>query len=127
MSEAHNLLMAAKYFRVTDLSLLITAASATVSLAYSVQAVLTSTEVTAQYAAARSAALFLAVGAVLARPAWRTRQVIVALGLTMGAVQLLDAGIGLGQRDLVKTLGPAATGLAGISCALAAKPGNTPN
>ena len=120
MSEAQNLLMAAKYFRVTDLSLLITAASATVSMAYSVQAVLTGREVTAQYAAARSAALCLAVGAVIARPAWRTRQVIVGLGLTMGAVQLLDAGIGLGERDLVKTVGAAVTGLAGIGCALAA-------
>ena len=28
----------------------------------------------------------------------------MGLGLTMGAVQLLDAGIGLGQRNLVKTL-----------------------
>ena len=97
--------MAAKYFRVTGLSLLITAASATVSSAYSVQAVLIGREVTAQYAAARSAALSLAVGTVIARPAWRTRQVIAGLGLTMGPVQLLDAGMGFGQRDLVKTLG----------------------
>jgi hypothetical protein len=103
---------------LTDLSLLITAASAAVSMGYALQAVLTSSEVTAQYAAARSAALSLAVGAVLARPAWRTRQLIVGLGLTMGAVQLLDAGIGAGQRDLVKTLGPAATGLVGIGSAL---------
>ena len=89
-------------------------------MGYALQAVLTSSEVTAQYAAARSAALSLAVGAVLARPASRTRQVLVGLGLTMGAVQLLDAGIGAGQRDLVKTLGPAATGLVGIGSALTA-------
>jgi len=107
-------------FQLTDLSLLITAASAAVSMGYALPAVLTSSEVTAQYAAARSAALSLAVGAVLARPAWRSRQVIVGLGLTMGAVQLLDAGIGAGQRDLVKTLGPAATGLMGIGSALTA-------
>ncbi len=62
-----------------DVSLLITAASAALSLGYALQAVLTSNEVTAQYAAARSAALSLAVGAVLARPAWRTRQVVVGL------------------------------------------------
>ena len=103
-----------------NLSLAITAVSAGVSLGYAVQAVVTGREVTAQYAAARSAALTLAVAAVLVRPAWRTRQVIVGLGLTMGAVQLLDAGIGVGQRDLVKTLGPAATGAAGIASALAA-------
>ena len=98
--------MATKYLRATDLSLLITAASAAVSLAYSVQAVLTSRAVTAQYAVARSAVLCLAVVAVIARPAWRTRQVIVGLGLTMGAVQLLDAEIGFGQRDLLKTVAP---------------------
>lgn len=111
--------MASKRFQLTDLSLLITTASAAVSMVYALQAVLTSREVTAQYAAARSAALSLAVGTVLARPVWRTRQVIVGLGLTMGAVQLLDAGIGAGQRDLVKTLGPAVTGLLGIGSALA--------
>ena len=105
---------------LADLSLLITTASAAVSMGYAIQAVVTGREVTAQYAAARSAALTLAVGAVLARPNWRTRQVTVGLGLTMGVVQLLDAGIGIGQRDLVKTVGPAATGVAGIVCALAA-------
>ena len=90
------------------------------SLAYALQAYAASKEIIAQYAAARSAALALAVGAVLARPTWRTRQVIAGLGLTMGLVQVLDAGIGLSQRDLVKTLGPAATGIAGIGFALAA-------
>ncbi len=80
---------------------------------------------TAQYAVARSAVICLAVVAVIARPAWRTRQVIVGLGLTMGAVQLLDAEIGFSQRDLLKTVGPAATGMVGISCVLAAEPGNT--
>ena len=112
--------MATTRFRLTDLSLLITATSAAVSMVYASQAVLTGGEVTAQYAAARSAALSLAVGAVLVRPAWRSQQVIVGLGLTMGAVQLLDAGIGLGERNLVKTLGPAATAVAGICSALAA-------
>ena len=106
--------------RLTNLSLLITAASAGVSLGYAIQAMVTGREVAAQYAAARSAALALAVGVVLARPAWRTRQAVVGVGLTMGAVQLLDAGIGVGQRNLVKTLGPAATGAAGVLCALAA-------
>lgn len=112
--------MAPKGIPLTDLSLLITAASATVSMGYAIQAVLTGKEVTAQYAAARSAALSLAVGAVLTRPAWRTRQVIVGLGLTIGAVQLFDAGIGWGQHDLIKTLGPAVTAAAGIGAALAA-------
>lgn len=106
-------------FRATDLSLFITAASTSVSLLYAVQALVTSREITAQYAAARSAALTLSAGALLARPAWRTPQVIVGLGLTMGAVQLFDAGIGVGRRDLVKTLGPAATGAAGIVAAMA--------
>lgn len=109
-----------KRAEVTNVSLLITAASASVSLGYAIQAMVTGREVTAQYAAARSAALALAVGAVLARPAWRTQQAVVGLGLTMSAVQLLDAGIGIGQRDLVKTLGPAAMGAAGVVCALAA-------
>lgn len=106
--------------RLTDLSLLTTTVSVAVSMSYAVQAVLTSREVTAQYAAARSAALTLAVGTVLTRPAWRTDQAVVGLGLTVGAVQLLDAVIGLLQRDVMKTLGPAATGLAGIGCAVAA-------
>ena len=106
--------------RPMTVSLLITTASAAVSMGYAIRAAVTGREVTAQYAAARSAALTLAVGAVLARPAWRTGQVVVGLGLTMGAVQVLDAVIGLGQGNLVKTLGPAATGVAGISSALAA-------
>ena len=105
---------------LTDLSLLITTVSSAVSMGYAIQAVAKGGEVTAQYAAARSAALTLAVGAVLTRPTWRTQQLIVGLGLTMGVVQLLDAGIGIGQRNVVKTVGPAATGVAGIVCALAA-------
>lgn len=66
---AHNLVVAFKRARLTNLSLLITAASASVSMGYAIQAVVMGREVTAQYAAARSAALTLAVGAVLARPA----------------------------------------------------------
>ena len=112
--------MQLKRCRLTDLSLLITMASAGVSLGYVTQAVVTGREVTAQYAAARSAALALAVGAVFVRPGWRTQQTVVGLGLTMGAVQVLDAGIGIGQRDRVKTVGPATTGAAGIIAALAA-------
>jgi len=117
---AYGPVVASKRLKSMNLSLLVTAVSAGVSLGYAVEAVVTGREVTAQYAAARSAALTFAVGAVFARPAWRTRQVIVGLGLTMGTVQLLDAGIGVGQRNLVKTLGPAATGVAGVASALAA-------
>ena len=116
---AHNLLVESKSPRLMNLSLLVTAVSAGVSMGYAIEAVVTGREVAAQYAAARSAALALAVGAVLVRPAWRTRHAVTGLGLIMGAVQLLDAGIGIGQRDRVKTLGPAATGVAGVVVALA--------
>jgi hypothetical protein len=105
----------------TGLSLTITAVSAAVSAAYSLQAVFTSDEVTARYAAGRSVALALAVGAVYAHPAWRTPHLVVGLGLTMGAVQVLDALVGVSEHDLLKTLGPAATGLVGVAAALAVR------
>ena len=74
MSRVQHVLSTANRFRATDLSLPVTAASATVSVTNALQAAPTGKEVSAQYAAARSAALTLAVGAVGARPAWRTRE-----------------------------------------------------
>lgn len=77
---------------------------------------------TAKYAAGRSVALALAVGAVYVHPEWRTPHLVGGLGLTMGAVQVFDALVGVSEHERLKTLGPAATGVAGIVAAIAARP-----
>lgn len=46
----------------------------------------------------------------------------MGLGLTMGAVQVFDALVGVSEHERLKTLGPAATGVAGIVAAIAARP-----
>jgi hypothetical protein len=57
----------------------------------------------AMYAAARSISLALVV---LAIASFRSRDGIAAMAVTMGLVQLLDAGIGFLSHDPFKTYGP---------------------
>ncbi len=58
-------------------------------------------QVFALYAAARAVPLALVTLAALGRRSW-----IVPLGTLAGAAQLLDAGVGLFQHDIGKTVGP---------------------
>lgn len=85
-----------------------TAASAVVSLGYSVAATrpggLTASD--PLYATSRSAAL---ATFALSAPRWRTGGVLLAAAATMTLVQALDAVIGLTVDDPVKIAGPAAT------------------
>ena len=61
----------------------------------------TASEIFALYAAARTVPLALITLATLGRMSW-----ILPLGTLAGATQLLDAGIGIFQHDLGKTIGP---------------------
>jgi hypothetical protein len=58
-------------------------------------------QVFAMYAAARAVPLTLITLAMLGRRSW-----ILPLGTLAGAAQLLDAGVGLFQHDIGKTIGP---------------------
>ena len=53
------------------------------------------------YAAARTVPLALITLATLGQKSW-----MLPLGLLAGAAQLLDAGVGLFQHDIGKTIGP---------------------
>jgi hypothetical protein len=61
----------------------------------------TASEVFAMYAAARTVPLAIITLATLGRKSW-----ILPLGTLAGAAQLLDAGVGLFQHDVGKTIGP---------------------
>jgi hypothetical protein len=58
-------------------------------------------QIFAMYAAARAVPLTLITLATLGRRSW-----VLPLGTLAGVVQLLDAGVGLFQRDIGKTIGP---------------------
>src|ERR1700747_1419595 len=58
-------------------------------------------QIFAMYAAARAVPLTLITLATLGRRSWG-----LPLGTLAGVVQLLDAGVGLFQRELGKTIGP---------------------
>ncbi|WP_143046854.1 hypothetical protein [Bradyrhizobium erythrophlei] len=58
-------------------------------------------QVFAMYAAARAVPLTLITLATLGRRLW-----MLPLGTLAGVVQLLDAGVGLLQHDIGKTIGP---------------------
>ena len=96
----------------------VTALSALISLGYALAAlsVTGTSDAYALYAASRSGALAVAV---LSVGGWRRPGVLFTLALTMAAVQALDALIGLGLHDAVKTVGPAALALIGAGTALA--------
>ena len=61
----------------------------------------TASEIFAMYAAARTLPLAVITLATLGRKSWT-----LSLGTLAGAVQLLDAGVGLFQHDVGKTIGP---------------------
>ena len=81
----------------------VTAASALTSLGFSIAA-LPGGGAIAQYATGRSLALALAA---LSMAALRHRVAMVLVALLMTVVQGLDAVVGIGIGDLVKTAGPA--------------------
>lgn len=58
-------------------------------------------QIFAMYAAARTVPLALITLSALGRRSW-----ILPLGTLAGIVQLLDAGVGLFQHDVGKTIGP---------------------
>jgi hypothetical protein len=58
-------------------------------------------QIFAMYAAARAVPLTLITLATLGRRSW-----MLPLGTLAGAAQLLDAGVGLFQHDVGKTIGP---------------------
>jgi hypothetical protein len=88
----------------------VTAASALVSLGYSVAAViaLDQARVNAMYALSRSAAL---AAAVLVPVFSQTRSSLLTIALAMVIVQALDAVVGATIHDRMKTFGPASLGL----------------
>ena len=63
-------------------------------------------QIFAMYAAARAVPLTLITLATLGRRSW-----ILPLGTLAGAVQILDAGAGLFQHDVGKTIGPLLIGV----------------
>lgn len=82
----------------------ITAASALVSLAFSITALVTEGSPLSFYAASRSLALAVASIALVR---WRSTDGLVVVALLMAAVQAMDAVIGAVAGDPAKTLGPA--------------------
>jgi hypothetical protein len=92
----------------------VTTVSALVSVGFSVAGVLgqSGSDTFARYAASRSVALLIGV-------AWcvgvRSRAALVALAVTMSAVQGFDAVIGLLAHDPAKTYGPLVLAVANFS------------
>jgi hypothetical protein len=88
----------------------VTAASALVSLGYSIAAVVSALDqarVNARYALSRSVAL----AAVVLVPFFsQTRSSLLTIALAMVIVQALDALVGATIHDRMKTLGPASLG-----------------
>ena len=94
--------MMLKYYLLAGFTLI----SATVSLTFAIAAFRSARGVsTAQYALARSSAIFLAACGLLFFPA---RSYVIALAAIMTFVQLLDAVIGI-RVSLFKTVGPLMT------------------
>jgi hypothetical protein len=92
----------------------VTAASALVSLGYSVAAVITAlgeARVNAMYALSRSSAL---AAAVLVPIFSQTRSSLLTIALAMVIVQALDAVVGATIHDRMKILGPASLGLVNL-------------
>lgn len=90
----------------------LTIVSACVSLGYAAAGLRSASEtgrLPSSYALARSAAL---VVVALIAPFTGSRGFIAAAAVAMICVQVLDAGIGAGSRDRLKTIGPALTAVA---------------
>jgi hypothetical protein len=97
---------------------IITVVSAVVSASFSVTALIgvARQDQYAMYAASRSIALLLASLACIGA---RSRHGVMALALTMGLVQGLDALIGLVGHNLGKTYGPLALSVVGLASLIA--------
>jgi hypothetical protein len=97
---------------------IITAVSAVVSASFSVTALIgvARQDQYAMYAASRSIALLLATLACIGA---RSRHGVMALALTMGLVQGLDALIGLVGHNPAKTYGPLALSVVGFASLIA--------
>ena len=97
---------------------IITVVSAVVSASFSVTALIgvARQDQYAMYAASRSIALLLAS---LACVGARSRQGVMALALTMGLVQGVDALIGLVGHNPGKTYGPLALSVVGLASLIA--------
>jgi hypothetical protein len=85
------------------LCLALTAVSALVSLGFSLAA-LRQRNVYAEYAASRSVAL---VAGVILAFGLTSQLLVFALAIVLTVVQALDAVVGIRQRDVMKTVGPA--------------------
>jgi hypothetical protein len=97
---------------------IITVASAVVSASFSVVALLgvARQDQYALYAASRSIALLIASLACIGA---RSRHGVMALALTMGLVQGLDAFVGLVGHDAAKTYGPLVLSVVGLASLVA--------
>ena len=97
---------------------IITVVSAVVSASFSVTALIgvARQDQYAMYAASRSIALLLASLACIGA---RSRHGVMALALTMGLVQGLDALIGLVAHNPAKTYGPLALSVVGLASLIA--------
>jgi hypothetical protein len=92
----------------------ITAASALVSLGYSVVALLSAgsdAELNARYTTSRSMALALVSFVPFF---YHSTDFLAGIAITMTVVQFLDAVIGWNERDRLKTYGPAITGVVNL-------------
>jgi hypothetical protein len=96
----------------------ITAVSAVVSASFSVTALIgvARQDQYAMYAASRSIALLLASLACIGA---RSRHGVMALALTMGLLQGLDARVGLVGHNPAKTYGPLALSVVGFASLIA--------
>lgn len=97
---------------------IVTLISAGVSLFYAVDGARTSRAdavTPSRYALARSVALF---AVALAGPFSGSEAFVTGIATAMIVVQALDALVGVGIRDRLKIVGPAATSLAGLACLL---------
>ena len=97
---------------------LITAASAVISLGFSIAAVFNTTNevrTMALYTCARSVALVIvsAVPFLTGSTPW-----LQAIACSMIIVQVCDAGIGVVIKDRMKTFGPAGTALANLAAVI---------
>jgi hypothetical protein len=101
MDLAHSDAIGAAYW----LCFGVTAASSLISLGFSLAALMAPTgkDIYARYAASRSVAL---VAAVILSAFLSSVPVVFVLAIVMTVVQVLDAVIGVQQRDLRKTIGP---------------------
>lgn len=93
----------------------LTSLSAAISAGYALAGLASDGGGSSRYAAARSVVLLVAV---LTGPLWRSRPVLVLLGLVMAGVQAVDAVVGVWVGEVPKIVGPAALAVAGAALAV---------